>query len=280
MIRTAAERLRAAGIDNPRHDAQLLMIEAFGDTRAALITAAQAVVPAQVQARFEAAITRREAREPLQHILGWTGFYGLELKTDARALIPRPDSECAVEVALALVPEKGKLEIADLGTGSGCLLAALLANLPDAEGTGVEADPAAASLARENFALCGLEARASVLGGKWSDWTGWRTADLIISNPPYIPTHVIESLEPEVKDLDPPAALDGGADGLAACREIIRLGGTYMKRGVPLVLEIGHDQRAAVHALLAEARFTEMGHRLDLGGNDRCVWGLAPGRAN
>jgi release factor glutamine methyltransferase len=280
MIRAAAERLRAAGIDNPRHDAQLLMIEAFGDTRAALITAALAVVPAEVRARFEASVVRREAREPLQHILGWTGFYGLELKTDARALIPRPDSECAVEVALALVPEKGRLGIADLGTGSGCLLAALLANLQDAEGTGVEADPAAASLARENFALCGLEARASVFEGRWSDWTGWKTADLIISNPPYIPTHVIESLEPEVKDFDPAAALDGGADGLAAYREIIRLGGTYLKRRVPLVLEIGHDQRAAVLALLGAAGFTEMGHRLDLGGNDRCVWGLAPGRAN
>lgn len=280
MIRAAAERLREAGIDNPRHDAQLLMIESFGDTRAALITAAQAVVPADVRARFEAAIARRAAREPLQHILGWTGFYGLELKTDSRALIPRPDSECAVEVSLALVPERGKLEVADLGTGSGCLLAALLANLPDATGTGVEADSAAASLARENFALCGLEARAAVFEGSWADWTGWTTADLIISNPPYIPTPVIESLEPEVKDHDPVAALDGGADGLVAYREIIRLGKTYMKRRVPLVLEIGHDQRAGVLDLLAAAGFSETGHRLDLGGNDRCVWGLAPGRSN
>jgi len=280
MIRVAAERLREAGIDNPRHDAQLLMIESFGDTRAALITAAQAIVPADVLARFEAAIARRSGREPLQHILGWTGFYGLELKTDSRALIPRPDSECAVEVALGLVAERGKLEVADLGTGSGCLLAALLANLPDATGTGVEADRAAASLARENFALCGLEARASVFEGSWADWTGWTTADLIISNPPYIPTLMIESLEPEVKDFDPAAALDGGADGLAAYREIIRLGKTYMKRRVPLVLEIGHDQRAAVLGLLGAAGFSETGHCLDLGGNDRCVWGLAPGRSN
>jgi release factor glutamine methyltransferase len=91
---------------------------------------------------------------------------------------------------------------------------------------------------------------------------------------------VIDSLEPEVKDFDPAAALDGGADGLAAYREIIRLGQTYMKRRVPLVLEIGHDQRAAVQALMSEAGFSEMGHRLDLGGNDRCVWGLAPGRSH
>jgi release factor glutamine methyltransferase len=279
-MRSAAERLRDAGVDNPRYDVRLLMIEAFGDPRAVLTTAPQAVIPAEVQARFEAAVERRARREPLQHIIGWTGFFGLELKTDARALIPRPDSECAVEVALALVSPHEHLRIADLGTGSGCLLLALLSNLPDAEGTGVEADPAAASLARENITLCGLASRASVFVGSWSDWTGWTTADLIISNPPYIPTQVIGSLEPEVKDHDPAAALDGGEDGLEAYREIIRLGRTYMKRGVPLVLEIGHDQRSAVQALLTTSGFTGLGHRLDLGGNDRCVWGYAPGRAN
>lgn len=276
-MRAAAERLRAAGIDDPHHDARLLMIDASGKTRAALMTAAKSAVPAEVQGRFAAAVDRRAAREPLQHILGWTGFYGLELKTDARALIPRPDSECAVEAALALVPGGGKLKIADLGTGSGCLLLALLTHLPEAEGTGVEADPAAASLARENIARCGLDARASVFEGSWADWTGWTTADLVISNPPYIPTQVIESLDPEVRDFDPAAALDGGTDGLAAYREIIRLGHTYLKRGVPLILEIGHDQRAAVLDLLRAAGFSELGHRVDLGGNDRCVWGRAPG---
>ena len=256
------------------------MIEAFGDARAVLTTAPQEVIPADIRSRFEAAVERRARREPLQHIIGWTGFFGLELKTDARALIPRPDSECAVEVALALVSPHDHLRIADLGTGSGCLLLALLSNLPEAEGAGVEADAAAASLARENITLCGLSTRASVFEGSWSDWTGWTTADLIISNPPYIPTRVIGSLEPEVRDHDPAAALDGGEDGLEAYREIIRLGRTYMKRGVPLVLEIGHDQRSAVQALLADSGFTGMGHRLDLGGNDRCVWGHAPGRAS
>jgi release factor glutamine methyltransferase len=279
-MRTAAERLRNAGVDNPRYDVRLLMIEAFGDSRAVLTTAPQDLIPAEIRARFEAAVERRALREPLQHIIGWTGFFGLELKTDARALIPRPDSECAVEVALALVSPQDRLQVADLGTGSGCLLLAMLSNLPESQGTGVEADPKAASLARENIAHCGLASRASVFEGSWSDWPGWTTADLIISNPPYIPTQVIGSLEPEVRDHDPAAALDGGEDGLEAYREIIRLGRTYMKRGVPLVLEIGHDQRSAVLDLLSSSGFTETGHRLDLGGNDRCVWGHAPGRAN
>lgn len=279
-MRTAAERLRNAGVDNPRHDVRLLMIEAFGDSRAILTTAPKEVIPAEIRSRFEAAVERRARREPLQHIIGWTGFFGLELKTDSRSLIPRPDSECAVEVALALVSPHEHLRIADLGTGSGCLLLALLSNLPEAEGTGIESDLAAASLARENIALCGLASRASVFEGTWSHWTGWTTADLIVSNPPYIPSGVIGSLEPEVKDHDPAAALDGGEDGLEAYREIIRLGSTYMKRGVPLVLEIGHDQRGAVQALLSTSGFTGIGHRLDLGGNDRCVWGHAPGRPN
>ncbi len=279
-MRAAAQRLRDAGIDNPRYDVRLLMIEAFGDARAVLTTAPRAIIPSEIQARFEASVARRARREPLQHIIGWTGFFGLELKTDARALIPRPDSECVVEVALALVSSRERLQIADLGTGSGCLLLALLSNLPQAEGTGVEADPAAAALARENITACGLAARAGVFVGAWSDWTGWTRADLIISNPPYIASGVIASLEPEVKDYDPGAALDGGEDGLEAFREIIRLGGAYMKRGVPLVLEIGHDQRRAVQALLSAAGFTGLGHRPDLGGNDRCVWGYAPGRAS
>jgi len=280
LIRSATTQFRDAGIPDARQNAMMLMLGAFGDTRAALISAAASPVPEGVQWAFESAVARRLTREPLQHILGWTGFYGLELKTDARALIPRPDSECVVEVALALAPEQGRVQIADLGTGTGCLLLALLANLPEAEGTGVEADSAAASLARENIALCGLEARARIFEGRWADWTGWTTADLIISNPPYIPTQVIGSLEPEVKAFDPAAALDGGADGLDAYREIIRLGAGQMKRAVPLVLEIGHDQRGAVQDLLREAGFAELGHRLDLGGNDRCVWGLAPGRAH
>jgi release factor glutamine methyltransferase len=279
-MRDAAGRLRAAGIDNPGYDVQRLMVEASGDTRAALIAAGPTIVPADVKARFEAAVTRRAAREPLQHILGWTGFYGLSLRTDRRALIPRPDSECAVDVALSLLPEQGALRIADLGTGSGCLLLALLANLADADGTGVEADPGAAALARENIAACGFAARAPAFAGSWSDWTGWASADLVISNPPYIPSGVIASLQPEVRDFDPVAALDGGPDGLAAYRDIVRLARLGMKRGAPLVLEIGHDQRAAVQALLREAGFADPGHRADLGGNDRCVWGVAPGRPN
>lgn len=276
LIRSAARQLDAGGISDARQNAMMLMLAAFGDTRAALISAGTSPVPKGVQDAFEAALARRLAREPVQHILGHTGFYGLEVLSDARALVPRADSEIVVERALARLPRDAPVRVADLGTGTGCLLAAILSNRPLATGTGVEASPAAASLARENFRQLGLEGRAEVFEGSWTAWTGWGEADLIISNPPYIASREIESLEPEVRQYDPMGALDGGADGLDAYREIIRIAAARMQPGAPLVLEIGHDQRAAVLGLLDTAGFAELAHWRDLGGNDRCVIGRAP----
>lgn len=278
LIRSAAVRFRDAGIDSPKQNAMMLMIGAFGDTRAALISAGTSPVPKGVQDVFEAGVERRLSREPLQHIIGTTEFYGLEFRTDARALIPRPDSETIVEVALKALPETQPALVADLGTGTGCLLAAILKHRPRATGVGVEASPDAASLAQENLAALNLAGRASLFIGPWADWTGWGEADLIVSNPPYIVHAEIDSLEPEVRVHDPLAALDGGPDGLDAYREIIRLAGAGMKHGAPLVLEIGYDQRAPVMALMTAAGFTDLAHCPDLGGNDRCVWGRAPGR--
>lgn len=279
LIRAAAKALTEAGIEDARQNANLLMLAAFGDTRAALISAGNAPVPKGVQDAFAAALVRRLTREPVQHILGHTGFYGLEILSDARALVPRADSEIVVERALAYLPSDADVQVADLGTGTGCLLAAILSQRPRATGTGVEASSAAASLARENFRQLGLESRTGVFEGSWTDWTGWGEANLIVSNPPYIASREIDSLEPEVRQFDPMAALDGGADGLHAYREIIRIAATRMKPGAPLVLEIGHDQRIAVLALLEVAGFAETAHWRDLGGNDRCVMGRAPGPA-
>lgn len=255
----------------------MLMLHAFGDTRAALMAAGTSPVPAAIEEVFLAAVERRLLREPLQHILGTTHFYGLEFRSDPRALIPRMDSEVVAETALSLMPKDHMVVVADLGTGTGCLLGAILWNRPLAVGTGVEADPGAAALARENFDILGLSGRARVFDGPWNRWTGWEAAGLIVSNPPYIASAEIESLAPEVRDHDPRLALDGGLDGLAAYRDLISSGAVRMPMGAALVLEIGHDQRVAVLEMMAQAGFTGLGHRLDLGGNDRCVWGFAPG---
>lgn len=276
LIRDAARRFREAGLADANQNAVLLMVHAFGDTRAALISAGNAPVPKAVEDVYLAAVSRRLAREPLQHILGVTQFYGLDILTDARALIPRIDSECVVEAALDRMPKDAPLIIADLGTGSGCLLAALLSQRPLARGEGVEASDEAASLARENLAALNLAARGAVFTGSWTEWRGWETADLILSNPPYIASAEIESLEPEVRAHDPMSALDGGADGLDAYREIIALAAARLKPGAWLVFEIGHDQKAALERLMAQAGFEGIAAGQDLGGNDRWVAARKP----
>ncbi|MFN4184655.1 MAG: peptide chain release factor N(5)-glutamine methyltransferase [Hyphomonas sp.] len=276
LIASARSRFREAGISEANQNAIMLMVHAFGDTRAALISAGNAPVPKAVEDFYLAAVERRLAREPIQHILGVTSFYGLDIRTDARALIPRIDSESVVEAALDRMPKDGPLQIADLGTGSGCLLAALLSQRPQASGEGVEASPEAASLARENLQALRLADRGAVFAGSWADWQGWARADLIVSNPPYIASAEIGTLEPEVRAHDPLSALDGGADGLDAYREIIALAAVAMKPGAWLVFEIGHDQKAALEGLLGQAGFEQIAAGQDLGGNDRWVAGCRP----
>ncbi|MEZ5954946.1 MAG: peptide chain release factor N(5)-glutamine methyltransferase [Hyphomonas sp.] len=275
-VRAGAQRLRAAGIDGAAQEARLLVLGATGLSAAAYIAIERDPMPAEDAERFEAMLAERCARRPLQHILGTTSFYGLEFLCDGRALVPRPDSECVVEAALHLLPAGVPLRVADLGTGSGCLLAALLAHRPMARGEGVEASPAAASLARENFARLGLSGRASLFEGSWTEWDGWPSADLVMSNPPYIAAAEIATLAPEVRAHDPLSALDGGADGLDAYREIVSLAARHMKPGAWLVFEIGHDQDAAVRKLMSGAGYTMIGAAQDLGRNDRVVWGRRP----
>ena len=276
MLAEGAAQLQAAGIETARLEARWLLAHMAGLQMSDLIMHGRDAVPTKDCKAFRAALARRVAHEPIQHILGTTEFYGLEFLCDARALIPRPDSECVVEEALRRIPADRPVQLADLGTGSGCLLAALLTNRPQAQGWGVEANPAAASLARENLGRLDLSDRADIFEGSWTIWQGWGEADLIISNPPYIASAEIDSLMPEVRAHDPMDALDGGPDGLVAYRQIISLAAAHMKRGAWLVFEIGHDQREAVSTLLQEAGFAEIDSSKDLGGNDRAVWAQLP----
>ena len=270
-LRAGANQLSAAGLTYAREDARILLCAACGLSAIDLIQREQGQIAPAEHARYLAMIGRRASHQPLQHILGRTSFYGLSLICDARGLIPRDDSECVVDLALELLPAGSGGVIADLGTGSGALLAALLTQRPQLTGTGIEQSPDAAALAAENLMALGLTDRATIAAQGWADWTGWRACDLIISNPPYIETAVIDTLDIEVRDHDPRAALDGGADGLAAYREIIRLAAAQMKAGAHLVLEIGFDQKQAVSDLLITSGFTSLTHRKDLGGHDRAV---------
>ncbi|MEO1554008.1 MAG: peptide chain release factor N(5)-glutamine methyltransferase [Pseudomonadota bacterium] len=271
LIRQGSNRLDQAGIEDPVRDSRRILLLASGLTPAQLIVREQdAAIPEHVEA-YAMMLEMRADRTPYAHIAGEIEFYGLTMRCDSRALIPRADSEVVVDLALSHLPEAGALQIADLGTGTGALLAALLVNRPEARGIAIEASPAAAGLAAENFEALDVTDRTHLFQGSWADWTGWELCDLIISNPPYIRSQVISTLAPEVRDYDPLSALDGGDDGLHAYREIIDLAAKHMKPGAVIVLEIGFDQKTDVAALLTEHGFTDLTHKLDLGGNDRVI---------
>ncbi len=277
LVQTAANALGSAGIDNPRREARLLVALAAQFDTAMLIARDADRVPPETLARLQDDLARRCQGEPFAHICGQASFYGLDFICDARALVPRADSEIVVERALELLPRGQALKIADLGTGSGCLLIAILAARTEMEGVGIEADPQAAALALENVERHQMQSRAQILHERWGNWRGWGEVDMIVSNPPYIETAVIETLERDVRAFDPLGALDGGPDGLRAYKQIIALAALQMKEGAHLIFEIGYDQDEAVRGLMYEAGFNQIGGARDLGGHDRLVYGV---RAN
>lgn len=271
ILASGATRLREAGLEDPVREARRLLLLASRLTPAGLIAAEKDPAAEAHRDAYEMMIEMRADRLPFAHIAGHTAFYGLVLLSDSRALIPRADSECVVDLALDYMPIDSAIRVADLGTGSGALLAALLTERPMAQGIAVERDPNALMLATENFDQIGIDARVKTVLGAWIDWSGWSECDLIISNPPYIRSDVIPELAPEVRDHDPMQALDGGADGLVAYREIIRLAAAHMQPGAHMVFEIGYDQKQAVSELLKQAGFTDLQYKQDLGGHDRAI---------
>lgn len=271
MMRLGGEKLQNAGLEDPRGEARRLLGLVAGYSAATLIAREQDAVSEELKTAFDMAIRLRAERHPFAHIAGRVDFFGLEIRSDGRALIPRADSECVVELALSRIPSGAAWHLADLGTGTGALLAALLSQRPAASGTAIEQSRAALSLAEENFAQLDLSHRVQLLQGSWAGWTGWDQCELILSNPPYICSDVIPDLAPEVRDYDPMDALDGGPDGLAAYRQIITLAAKHMRPGAHLVLEIGFDQRMSVLDLLQSAGFQQIEHRQDLGGHDRAM---------
>lgn len=273
-LRRAAEaRLAEAGVDTPDLDARLLIQHALNLTREQLLFAPDSPVGPEQAAAVHALIERRAAREPVSRILGERAFWSLELSLNADTLDPRPDTETIVEAALDALPDRtAPLRILDLGTGTGCILLALLAELPNASGLGVDLSPGAIEAATANAARNHLGDRASFQTGNWGDGLAERF-DLVVSNPPYIPSHDIASLDPEVREHDPLRALDGGADGLDAYRAIAAQLPGLLTPGGTAALEVGIGQAAGVAALLEVNGVTVTGTFRDLGGVERCVRG-------
>jgi release factor glutamine methyltransferase len=267
----AGQVLRAAAIEAPRLEARRLLSHAMGCTEDALLRDARAHVPAEAVAAFGAMLARRAAREPLALILGRAGFWTLDLEGSAATLVPRPDSESVVEAALAAFADTGAVRhVLDLGTGTGALLLAVLAERPHAFGVGVDLAPAAAALAARNAAANGLNGRAAFLAGRWAESLSGRF-DLVLSNPPYLPGAEIAALMPEVARHEPRLALDGGADGLDAYRAILAALPAMLAPGGRAVLEIGQGQREPVEALARARGLLPLGARADLGGIDRAL---------
>lgn len=276
-LRALSSELRAAGISSADQDARLLVSAAAGLSREDLIRMPEAKLPAGSLQMLAAFRSRRLAQEPVSRILGERHFYGRPFRINASTLDPRPETETLVDAALELVKHEswtsGPLRILDVGTGSGCLLATLLAELPGATGLGTDICPAALAAAAENAARTGVGARARFAHSRSLAGIDGEFA-ILVSNPPYIPSAVIETLERGVRDYDPRVALDGGADGLAAYREIADGLITVVPDGWAL-FEVGAGQAGDVGRILQRqigaARIRQIRMWTDLGGHDRVV---------
>lgn len=254
----AVARLRAAGVGNPRLDVRVLWDHA-------------ARMGEDAPARFKTFLARRALREPVAYIVGSKEFWGLDFAVGPGVLVPRPDSETVVEAVRAAFSGQGEgLRVLDLGTGSGCLLAAILHELPGATGVGVDASMVARRYAADNLERLGLAARSEIRAENWCDGVAGRY-DIVVSNPPYIPTDDIAGLEPDVAEFEPASALDGGVDGYAAYRTLFARVPAWLNPGGQAFFEIGQGQHDDLIPLAAGSGLSLIRMVPDLSGTMRVL---------
>ena len=270
-----ADALRSAGVESAPVDAEWLLAGALRVSHGALSAEPRRTLEAPEAGWYVAALRRRMKREPLQHILGSQPFRHVTVRVTADAMVPRPETELLAAWALDLLPRGPRRPLAiDLGTGTGCIACAIASERPDVEVIALEAAARAVTLARENVAALGLSARVRVEVSELFSALGATLADVIVCNPPYLPTGLIATLAPEVSQYDPRGALDGGVDGLRVIRRIVAEAPQRLLPGGALVLETaGGDQARAVVALMEKASFTGVQTRRDLAGVERFVAG-------
>ncbi len=273
----AKQRLQAAGVDSPVIDARLLVEAAAGATRTDILAEPRRALSADQIAALEAYLVRRERREPVSHILGAKGFWKIMLRVTPAVLTPRPDTETILDVVMPLFAEHEAFNVLDLGVGSGAVLLAILAERPAARGLGVDVSEEAIAVARENAANLGLAGRAALMRGDWTAGLDGGQFDLVVSNPPYIPTGEIATLAPEVRDHEPRLALDGGPDGLDAYRELAPQILRVLAPGGRFAVEIGPDQAGAVETLFRDAGAEALSVTKDLADRERVVSGRKKG---
>ena len=296
VLSQATATLTTNGVPNPRLDAEVLLAHALGLTRAGLYARLQDVISEADVQRFHQLLYRRQRREPLQYITGVQEFWSLGFKVTPDVLIPRPETELIVEIALQLLSQhsgvgrkeekqtsKGKgqkskfnssaIRILDVGTGSGCIAIALAKELPEAEMWATDVSSVSLAVAQENAQRHGVADRVYFLQGDlfFPLHSLDLTFDLIVSNPPYIADNDIPTLQPEVSNWEPRGALDGGHDGLDFYRRLLGEGPQYLHSGGWLVMEIGHGQRSEVLRLAQQQPTLAAACDLDYEGRERVV---------
>lgn len=272
LLAEATGVLAGAGVEDPKLDASVLLAAVLGVDRSKLFTGSAAFDNRSIP-RFHKLIARRAAREPLAYIVGHKEFFGLDFAVSPEVLIPRPETELVVELALAALRAKPGGVVLDLGTGSGAIAIAIAANAPDVHVTATDIAPGALKIARRNAVRHSCAARIEfALGDMFAALPcSHRKFDLIVSNPPYVREDEMAGLQPEIVRYEPEIALRGGKDGLDFYRRIAAQAGSYLNPGGELMLEVGTGQAADVARLLQEGGCRPVATRRDLAGHDRVV---------
>lgn len=272
VVGAVAARLRKAGIDSPRHEARLLVAHAMGVEPGYLLGHPEHCLGADEAAGAETLARRRANREPMAYVTGRREFWSMDFCVTPDTLIPRPDSETLIEAALDVMPSgNASLSLLDLGTGSGCLLLALLSELPAAVGLGVDISEAACAVARRNADRLGLTLRASFIVGHWAEGLGEARFDLAVVNPPYVPVADAATMDDEVTRFEPHAAVFAKADGLAAYRTLAPSLKRALRPGGRAIIELGAEQAEPAQRIFVDHGFTTIGRRRDLSGRWRCL---------
>lgn len=268
LLAKGVRQLNDAGVPDAPHDARRLLAHAVGIEAGRLTLILPEPVTQEAEARFAALLQRRAGREPVSHLLGYREFYGRRFKVTRNVLDPRPETEILIEVAL----QDAFASVIDLGTGSGCILLTLLAEMPEARGVGTDLSEDACRVAEDNMHALDLGERAAILRTSWADGIEGQV-DLVVSNPPYIGLDEMDGLSPEVHDHEPHMALTDGGDGLSAYREISQQAANLLRVGGRLIVEIGPTQAVAVAQMFADNGFEKVRVIQDLDGRDRVVSG-------
>ena len=271
ILTEAIAVLSAAGLDDPRRRARRFVAAFLDVSPTELLSDAERALERSVVERLRGSLARIVIGEPLSRVLGWREFWGLRFALSADTLDPRPESETLVEAVLRQIPDRNvPLRLLDLGTGTGCLLLALLSELPTAVGIGVDVAVGAVMTARENAEVLGLADRARFFVGDWSSALSGRFA-VIVANPPYIARGELAGLPPEVRRYDPRRAVDGGEEGLAAYQRIAEDLPALLSSGGIFAVEIGAGQASAAAAILQAGGLLVDGIERDLAGIERCI---------